>query len=197
MNNTDILSQLLEISEKHFDENNYLKVAKMLKDVHEKKQTSSIGEFKRFKCPVIVKADTEKFDNNIIWSNFSDTITFVGYKPSHGFNKFIYSQNGYRGDDPENYKEISVNKCKDFLKILLKIDRTLMVNIESFITDNNPNTTYYFADYKEHLIEMEKNEELGDYDYNYDNDITNEFALDSYYDSTASLIHSILLLSCN
>ena len=183
---TQLLSELLELSEKHFDENKYIIIANMLKEIHAKKKNIKIGEFKRFEVPVIIKTITSKYDDEYTWTNIDDIITIVGYKESsiHSSIDFVYSTGGFKGEDVQNYQQIKSNKLKDLLKILLKLNRVLLLKIESKV---NKYTYFHYIDYKEYLIELEEDDDI------YNNELT---CVEHYHNECINILYSIVLLSC-
>lgn len=184
---TQLLTELLELSEKHFDENKYIIIANMLKEIHGKKKNIKIGEFKRFEVPVIIKTISSKYGDEYSWSNIDDIITIVGYKETaiHSID-FIYSTGGCKGEDVENYQQIKSNKLKELLKILLKLNRVLLVKIESKV---DKNTYFHYIDYREYLIELENEDDI------YNDDLTTSYCIEQYHNECADIMHSIVLLS--
>lgn len=182
---TQLLSELLELSEKHFDENKYIIIANMLKEIHGKKKNIKIGEFKRFEVPVIIKTISSKYDDEYSWSNIDDIITIVGYTETV-IQNYIYSTGGCKGEDVENYQQIKSNKLKELLKILLKLNRVLLVKIESKV---DKNTYFHYIDYREYLIELENTDDI------YNDDLTTSYCIEQYHNECADIMYSIVLLS--
>jgi hypothetical protein len=185
-NKTRLLTELLELSEKHFNENNYIIIANMLKEIHEKKKNIRIGEFKRLEVPVIIQTISDKFDDDVL-ENIDDTITIVGYKETstHSID-FIYSIGGCKGEDVENYQQIKSIKLKDLLKILLKLNRVLCLKIESRL---NKETTFNYVDYREYLIELEDGDDI------YNDELTTSYFVEQYHNECVDIIYSIIFLS--
>ena len=185
-NKTRLLTELLELSEKHFNENNYIIIANMLKERHEKKKNIRIGEFKRLEVPVIIQTISDKFDDDVL-ENIDDTITIGGYKETstHSID-FIYSIGGCKGEDVENYQQIKSIKLKDLLKILLKLNRVLCLKIESRL---NKETTFNYVDYREYLIELEDGDDI------YNDELTTSYFVEQYHNECVDIIYSIIFLS--
>ena len=186
-NRTGLLTELLELSEKHFGENDYIIIANMLKEIHQKKENIRIGEFKRLEAPVIIKTISNKFDDDDVLENIDDTITIVGYKETstHSID-FIYSIGGCKGEDVENYQQIKSIKLKDLLKILLKLNRVLCLKIESIL---NIETSFNYIDYREYLIELEDGDDI------YNEELTTSYFINQYHDECAEIIYSIIFVS--
>ena len=185
-NKTRLLTELLELSEKHFNENNYIIIANMLKEIHEKKKNIRIGEFKRLEVPVIIQTISDKFDDDVL-ENIDDTITIVGYKETSTDSiDFIYSIGGCKGEDVENYQQIKSIKLKDLLKILLKLNRVLCLKIESRL---NKETTFNYVDYREYLIELEDGDDI------YNDELTTSYFVEQYHNECVDIIYSIIFLS--
>lgn len=185
---TDLLTEILELSAKHFNENNYIIIANMLKEIHGKKKNIKIGEFKKFEVPVIIKTSDSKYYGSS-WENSNDIITIIGYKEAFNLLEYIYSTDGSQAEDVDNYKQIKSSEFKDLLKILFKLNNVLRVKIESKI---NENTFFNYIDYKTYLIELAADDD--DFDIE---PLTTLSVINQYYDECVDIIYMILTVSLN